>query len=310
MSDRLATRLALLAKIESTYGTDSIPTGSANAIMTKGLRVEPLQGATESRDLDRASLGNEATYHVAPFDRLTFQVEFAGSSAVGTAPDWGVLLRACGFDETIDAGVSVTYAPISTGFESVTLYYYRDRQLRVLLGARGSVKFMLSPGGIPHFEFMFLGLRATPTEIAMPTVDWSRFIQPLPVTAGNSPTFTLDSYSANMVALDLDMAVEVVHSNVVSAESIKIVDRAPTGTIRIEEPLISAKNYHTIIENHGEIPLQFIHGSTAGNILTIDAPKVQLLSPVEGENQKVATLEATLNIIPDAGDDELVLTVT
>ncbi|MCK7495178.1 MAG: hypothetical protein MZW92_31855 [Comamonadaceae bacterium] len=43
--------------------------------------------------------------------QLTFDVEIKGSGAAGTAPELGVLLKGCGFGETVVAVTSVTYAP-------------------------------------------------------------------------------------------------------------------------------------------------------------------------------------------------------
>lgn len=93
----------LLAKIESTYGTDPTPTGAANAILTKNLQIQLMQGNTVNRDVDRPTLGNDLTYHVAPYTKLSFDVELAGSGTAGTAPAYAPLLKACGFAETVIA---------------------------------------------------------------------------------------------------------------------------------------------------------------------------------------------------------------
>ena len=48
----------ILAKTESTYGTDPTPTGSANAILLRNLSVVPLDGEFVNRDLIRGYFGN------------------------------------------------------------------------------------------------------------------------------------------------------------------------------------------------------------------------------------------------------------
>jgi hypothetical protein len=58
---------------------------------------------------------------------------------------WGKLLLACGFGQTV-AAASVDYLPVSAfgTNTSLTIYYFLDGQLHKLLGARGT--FTLAPG--------------------------------------------------------------------------------------------------------------------------------------------------------------------
>lgn len=91
----------LLAKIETVYGTDSAPTGAANAILCRNLDITPLEGQTVSRDLVRPFYGNSEQLPTSMYVKASFEVEMAGSGTAGVAPAWGPLLRACGFAETI-----------------------------------------------------------------------------------------------------------------------------------------------------------------------------------------------------------------
>jgi len=92
----LARKKILLAKIESTYGTDSTPTGAANAIQTSDLSITPLAGPTVSRNLDRSVLGGDLQIQVGTFVELSFMVEMAGGGSIDTPAAYGPLLRACG----------------------------------------------------------------------------------------------------------------------------------------------------------------------------------------------------------------------
>jgi len=302
---------ALLAKIESTYGVDANPTGAANAILTKGLSIQTLQGATVNRDIDREMLGNDITYHTGIFTKLSFDVEISGSGAAGTAPGYGPLLRACGFSETIDLTMGlekVIYDPVSSGFESATLYYNLDGELHKLLGARGTVKLGLNKEQIPVLSFEFTGLRVAAAASALPAGDVSGFTKPIAVNKANS-TFTLHGYAAVLESLSLDIANDVVYRNLVNSESVLISDRAPSGNCTIDKPTLAAKDYEAIMAAHTTGALQFVHGATSGNIVEIDAPAVQLLQPNIGESNGIATLGMNLSLIPNAGDDELKITV-
>ncbi len=147
----------LLSKLEETYGTDPTPVGTSNAILTRDLTIQLMQGDVVERNSDRPTLGGELSYHVAPYTRMTFMVEAAAAGTAGDAPAYGPLLQACGLGETISAGTDVQYDPVSTGFESVSNYFSMDGIRHISKGCRGNVRLTLSPGGIPYFEFDFQG---------------------------------------------------------------------------------------------------------------------------------------------------------
>ena len=142
--------VALLAKTEVTYGTDPVPTGTANAMLSKGVTIAPHLGNRATRDLARSTFGAQSEINTGPYVTVSFGIEYAGSGTAGTAPKWGPLLLACGFSETVSAGVSVTYATVSTALKPVTLYFYMDGQQHKVIGARGNVSFNLSRGQIPN----------------------------------------------------------------------------------------------------------------------------------------------------------------
>ena len=309
MAAKFYRKKLLLAKLETVYGVDPTPTGAANAILTKDLSISLMQGQTVQRGTDRPTLGNELTYHVAPYTTVSFGVEFAGSGTAGDAPAWAPLLLACGFAETLDPGVDAIYTPISSGFPSVTLYYHQDGLLHRLTGARGTVQFKLSPGGIPAMQFTFTGLRNPPTDTALPVPDLSGFQTPIPITDAATPTFNLHGYAATMAGFNIDMANEVTYRNVVGDEAVYITDRAPKGDVSIEETALATKNFHSICAAHEVGALQFVHGTVAGKIVQIDAPKVQLISPSYADSNGILMLNMQLSIIPDIGDDELIITV-
>jgi len=62
MAQRTSQRV-LLAKIESSYGTDPTPTGSSNAILVRSLEVSPFQSDVVERELIRGYMGNYVTLH-------------------------------------------------------------------------------------------------------------------------------------------------------------------------------------------------------------------------------------------------------
>lgn len=99
-------RKVILAKIETTYGVDSVPTGSANAILAQDIEIEPLNAEALRRGIVKPYLGQVPAVLVGLHARLSFGVEFAGSGAAGTAPKYGPLLRACAMAETAITGTA------------------------------------------------------------------------------------------------------------------------------------------------------------------------------------------------------------
>lgn len=105
----LTRKRLLLAKIESVYGTDPTPTGSANAILVRNLNAQPFSGQNVSRDVIRNYLGNSDLIVAQKLSQIDFEVELAGAGAAGTAPAWAPLLKACAFAESLNtASISIT----------------------------------------------------------------------------------------------------------------------------------------------------------------------------------------------------------
>lgn len=312
---RLARIMGLTAKIETVYGTDAVPDPATNAILTKGLAPSPYQGDMVSRDLVRAGLGGEESINANPYSTVSFEVELAGSGTAGTVPGVGVLLRACGMGETIDLTVSaenVSYEPVSKGVESATLYFYRDGELHKMLGARGTFSFGLSAKGIPMLSFNFTGLYTRPVTVVMPTFVTTAFKVPLPVTKDNTPTFSVLGHNAIASDISFDMGLSVTPRNLVGLQEVIIKDRNVSGSLSIDAPDISTKNFYTDVESHNGVttgPLQVVHGVTTGNIVQLDAPKIQLTNISHSESDGVLQYQMATQYIPtDAEDDEVKLT--
>lgn len=311
----------LLAKIESEYGVDSVPTGAANAILTRDLEIGLMQGPTVEREIDRAGYGHVQMYHTGPHTTVQFRVEIAGSGDPAIAPAYGVLLRACGLAQTAmadDAGYE--YEPVSSDEESVTLYYWQNGVQHKITGCRGSVSISLTPGELPYWQFRFVGLRNAPTDVAaVAGVSYAAFQAPQAVNHAHTGDFEFDDWEGVLTQFTVDLAQDVQYRNVIGGESVQIVDRRPTGSFVVQEPLLAEYNFHELIACHGTGALTIRHGAanpcddepdSDGHIIEIEAPQVQLVQPVLGDSQGIVTLQAQMRLMPtDAGDDELLIRV-
>lgn len=299
----------ILAKIETTEGVDASPTG-ANAILIANPTITPLAGSTVKRGLVREVLGADAVKHVNSHVEVQFEVEVAGSGAAGTAPAYGVLLRACAMTETVSAGVDVVYEPTSDPApDSTSIYFNMDGTLHKMKGARGTFSAKFPPNEIPRITFTFRGLWVDPSETAAPSPDFSAFQEPLPITKENTPTFTIHGHAGVLEELSIDFGNQIEHRNRVNSAGVKRVDRQASGTVSFEAPPVSTINFFTIAKADTKGAVQLVHGTAAGNIVQLDMPKVQILEPKYGESQGIVLLQAGLSIGADAGDDEIKLTI-
>lgn len=300
----------LLIKLQPAAGTDAGPTGALNAILAQNISAKPVSAEFVKRKVLMPYKGNPGSVFTAAHSEVSFEVEIAGAGAAGTAPKYGPLLRGSAFSETITAGTSVVYAPISSSEECVTLWYWLDGVLYKCTDAMGTVAFEYSAKNIPVMKFRFVGLCASVSDSALPAgVDYSGFKDPLAVNATNTPTCTLHGIANKVESLSIDMSASLVYRNVIGGESITNTDREPAGSMMWELASIATKDWYASLKGGTLGTLSLIHGTVAGNIVELAAPKVQVVDIDQGDSDGVAMLQAKLDIRPNAGNDELVLTV-
>lgn len=300
-------KLACLAKIETVYGTDSVPL-AANAIQLSDVTLTPLAGEDVSRDLLLPHLGHQGVELTGNYMQLEFAVECAGAGAAGDVPGYGVLLRACGLSETIDPGVSVVYEPVSDGEEAVSIYYHHDGVRHVALGCRGTFQVEFAPRQIPRFRFSIMGLLGAVTDQALPAADLSAFQKPVPVSKAAT---SLSLHGADRIAesISIDLGVQVEPRFLIGDERMQVTDRQSTGTAVVEAKSMATINWFDVATAKTLDALQVVHGTAAGHIVQVGAPKVQIGRPSQGQSQNILNYSLPLMFVPDAGDDELVITV-
>lgn len=155
-------------KTEVTYNTDPTPT-TTDAILVRNVQMSPEGARMNARGAVRASIGQLQEIYGGQLKRITFEVEVKGTTAAGVAPEWGPLVEACGFEETIVAVTSATYNPESAAHESGTMYYYEGGvKLHILTGCRGTFRLATDAGGIAFFYFDFVGHYTEPTDVSIP----------------------------------------------------------------------------------------------------------------------------------------------
>jgi len=312
MASVLTRRRLILAKIESTYGTDPTPTGGSNAILVRNLEIQPLVAETVNRELVRPYLGQSDQLLSQAHVEVSFEVELAGSGTAGTAPAYGPVLRSCGLSETLVASTSATYAPVSSSFQSCTIYYHQDGIRHKVTGCRGTFEITGEVGQIPVIAFTMTGIYNAPTDETLPTPTYANQATPLIFKQGNTTNFTAFSYSGCLQSYNFSIANDVIYRELVGCtKEIMITNRAPSGTIMIEAPTIAAKDFFTIASgtSTGSITLQ--HGTTAGNICTMTTAQSDLGNLSYSDQDGIQMLEIPFIAVPtNSGNDELSIVYT
>lgn len=286
----------LLAKIETTSGTDASPTGTANAMLISKPRLTPLQANNIDRDLVRPYLGGSEQLVGTRYMQCEFTVELVGSGTAGTAPPIGPLLRACALAETIIAGTRVDYTPISTGFESVTIYWYDDGVLHKGLGCRGNIRFSAMAGQRPEAMVTLQGLFATPSAATPGSTSFASFITPLAVTDANTGDLTLGGTVAATGApaiaggtpypsmgLELDMGNSVQFTPLLGGETVDITQRALQGRTQLDLTAAQEVTLYGVVLNATLQAMSLQHGTAAGAKWILHQPSVQLFEPTKEE---------------------------
>jgi len=204
----------------------------------------------------------------------------------------------------------VQYDPVSSGEESVSCYFFMDGIKHIALGCRGTWSLKGAKKGIPHWHFDLTCLLGTISATSNPTLDFSAFVQPIPITNVNTPTFSLDSYSAHLSAININQQNKAVYRNLVGVEEVSVTERDVAGDLTIETPAFGTKDYFGVVSADSLVAMQLIHGITAGNIVQLDAPQVQLIDPKYTDEDGVAMLQLSTSYIETSvGDDEIKITV-
>jgi hypothetical protein len=305
----------LLAAAEQTYGTAPSFAGT-DALLVSNLEINPLDVNLLDRELVLPFFGNREKIVGQRMGSVTFDVELAASGTAGTAPRWGRCLRACGFGETIVNAASVTYAPASTSIISVSLDFNADGNRHLLTGCRGTATLNLAVGEIPKISFEFMGIYNAAAKATQTTPTFANQAAPVVVNSTNTTGVTAFSFTSCMESFSLALNNETPFRQLAGcSQNIPITDRAPSGELVIEAPIIGSgageKDFFAAVSAQTLGAIGWQHGQTAGNICTFNAPTCNLDSPTYGDSDGVIMLNLPFMPVPtSAGNDEFTLALT
>lgn len=311
----------LLAKVETAYGTDAVPTGAANSMLVSDVTITHTY-ANVGRDLIRSFMGGSeelvGTKHVA----IEATVELQGSGTAGTAPAWGPLMRACGFAENdLLTPDRIEYVPVSTAFESASIYYYMDGALHKALGCRGNVEINAAIGERPTLKFSLLGIDGGVTAATPSGVTYASFKAPLVITEANVAEFLMGcTYATGAFTggaavcsrgLTLNAGNDVQYIPTLGCEGVDIVSRAATGSLSLDLAAAAEVTAMAAVEANTLTSIGMTLGASAGYISRIFVPYAQRTNPKYEDVSGRAHVSFDLRCVPGAtGNDEIKIILT
>lgn len=310
----LSNRQVIAAKVETTEGT-AIALAGADA---NNLIMEPTFEADvpmyERSFLDN-SLSPQKAIATTRLARLSFKVECKGSGTAGTAPALGKLLRACGFNETVVASTSVTYAPTSAlaNIPTLSMAIYKDGLRKALKGARGNVKYSAKAGEPGMFEFEFVGVYDGTTDVAILTPSGVDTTVPVSLLAA---TFSIASFSAFVSQITWDMGNQLTPRGDINQASgyisTLLTKRNPKGSFDPEDELVATHDFYGRWLAGTTGALTWKHQGSAGNIATFTVPACQYMKLSEADRNGIAVLNSDFLMARSStgGDDELSIAFT
>ena len=273
----------ILAKVETTSGTDAAPTNTSDAVL---IRVSGLTAKIDqkmaTRDIVRGAFGAPDMLPYTRRGSITFSVELQSSGALGTAPQWGDLLIGCGFSETVTASARVDYLPASASLKTLTIWAYINGKLEKFAYCAGTFSLSFKVGEIPTANFTFTGLVSSVAANAAPVPTISAWIRPQAVGSANTTKIKLGgTHSAGDLSggtdydfqeFTADIANDVQDLELATAETVAVYGRNPSAKLVADLGASAIVTQYTDMNAGTVKSIGLVHGTSAGNKVLVYAP--------------------------------------
>jgi len=313
-TQRFIRKTVILAKLESTYGTEPATWAGADALLVSNATLNYVSN-NRNRDVTRPYLGASEELVGDDHMELAFECEMAPSGAKGLTSQWGLLLRGCGMSEVVTLSQRVEYAPISGNFESLAFHYVLDGVRYKVGGARGSVELVMNIGEAPRLRFNFMCRFDGVVQASAVTPDYTGWQLPEVVTNYNTAdvklggTFTAGAVTGGNVfasrGFTFNLGNNTVYQPMLGVDRVLITDRASTGQVTLDLDVADEIQFRKDVRDNAPKPISIEHGSADGKKLLIWAPRAQFANPTIVDQDGVAMTQFDVRLLPTAaGNDE------
>lgn len=271
-------RRALLLKLETTEGTDAVPTAALNAFQlfegSSGVAADVVE-----RSIDRPYFTNDPFVVANRRAFIEGGFEIVPPAAPGVAVT-GVaaidaLLQIGGMARTLTLGPPgrTRYNPISSAIPSGTAYWYHAGTHKKVLGARAALSgISMEIGNYLRGQLRIEGTYVDVEEATVTGLDYAPFVTPR-VNSTESMTLTLGGFAVEGKALSIDFGSEQRTIEHTEARVNRITDRRATFTARFYRPALASFNPWTQWSTGAIVPIVGTHAEADGRntVLTVRA---------------------------------------
>lgn len=310
----MADRQLLLIKKEVTYGTDPVA-AAVDYIWAENVKYG-LTANYVTADPAKPGLSPVARKGVDFMATISFDVPLAPSGTAGTAPNWGKLVKMCGWAETIVATTSVTYSPMpdTSAADSGVIGWREGLRSHKGLGGRGNLGFDFSDSQRPLLKFKFKSLYS-PVAAASALVHADATFtgwKDIPPLSQALTTFTFGGQALPLWALSVDQNDTVLFRDIPGQRNVQLIGkRAFTGKLKVKTPPVGTLNLESLCSTDAVSTYSLVHGTVAGNIATLNGRCQNGLPDYSDEaGEDVASLGLAHCSSALGTDDDLALVLT
>ena len=297
------------AKVEATSGTYDAPTAT-DAILCSNVSVGPTSARMYDRDVIKGTLGSLQQIYAGSLMQVTFDMEIKGSGTAGTAPESDAVFRMAGFTPTTVAVTSVTYDPVSAGFETCSVVVDLDGKLVKIKGCVANMDFTIATGEVAMANVTVTGRLESITDGS--TTGTFDSTVPAPLI---SVPFTIGAYGAVISALSIGMNNTIaLPPDISDAEGYgqpRITKRSIEGSFDPEQELVATESFDADWRS-GAVKVLTTGGigGTGGNITTFTCTYVHYRDVQSGDREGILTHDIPFGAAESSGDDDISIAFT
>lgn len=233
-----------------------------------------------------------------------------GASGGVITPSWtGTLIFGDVFDvQVLQPGFH--YTPVSTAFESLTIYMYRDGLLHKVTGCMGNVSFDGQAGSYGMATFTYTGQYIAPLDVPQPTsgIVFESTI-PSQIELAQLALGGDDDFCAQQFQIDMGNTISTRDCMNASDgfNGVRLTGRSPQGSVNPETVLESSHPFWAYMSAATLLTFGVKIGQTAGNTVWIFSDSVQYGAIKYGNRNNILTYDVPLRFsqYSSNGDDEI-----
>ena len=295
MANQLTVKNTLL------FSTAGAPADTDNITTASDVLILPTLKSVEYKNIGNGATGNSKTQTIPELTTTDFTAEVVARTggALGTAPSYGELLKACGLSEVITATTDVTYTPASS-FVQGTAKAYLDGSYRDITGITGDITFGGKVGELAKFSFAMKGFTTLDeTAGANPsvTVDTNTNLK-----VENASIVTVGGASIALTDFEFKTGNQINETNAIAQNEFYISDIKPTINVKAVKTKGNSAHWSDLKANTlREVVVTL--GTVAGEKITLRAPYCNPTTVNESDDSGKIVYDETFECQSSAGYD-------